>query len=148
MVPATFVILEALPLTPNRKLIGVLCQNPRKEHAISIKLLLDRATISKDNWQILGKDPRCQNGRSAGSFFELGGHSLLAVRLFAQIENRFGRRLPLAALFQAPTIEQLANVLRETASSKAWSSLGPNSAVRFQAATLLRACGWRQRIDL
>src|SRR5207245_6060065 len=57
------------------------------------------------------------------NFFELGGHSLLAARLFAQIENRFGRNLSLATLFQAPTIEQLAEVLRVSESQNKWSSL-------------------------
>jgi FkbH-like protein len=41
-------------------------------------------------------------------FFELGGTSLLAVDLFAQIHRQLGQRLPLAALIEGPTIEQLA----------------------------------------
>ena len=57
------------------------------------------------------------------NFFELGGHSLLTAQLFAQIENRFAKHLPLATLFQSPTIEQLANALRDSGTSKAWSSL-------------------------
>lgn len=41
-------------------------------------------------------------------FFELGGHSLLAVRLFAQIEKIFGKKLSLATFFQVSAIEQMA----------------------------------------
>jgi aspartate racemase len=59
------------------------------------------------------------------NFFELGGHSLLAVRLFAQIEKSFGRNLPLATLFQAPTVRQLASLMREAGWDALWSSLVP-----------------------
>src|SRR5207237_121289 len=58
------------------------------------------------------------------NFFELGGHSLLAVRLFALLEKRFNKRLPLATLFQAPTIAQLATTIEGDASREP-SSLVP-----------------------
>ncbi len=56
-------------------------------------------------------------------YFDLGGHSLLAVRLFAQIESAFHVRLPLATLVQAPTIEALAEILRNGEGAKGWSPL-------------------------
>ncbi len=56
------------------------------------------------------------------SFFDLGGTSLAAVRLFKAIDRQWGKRLPLSTLFHAPTIEQLAEILREERMPK-WSSL-------------------------
>ena len=47
------------------------------------------------------------------NFFELGGYSLLAAELFAACEKTFGRKLPLSTLVHAPTVSQLASVLRQ-----------------------------------
>lgn len=58
-------------------------------------------------------------------FFELGGHSLLAIRLFADIEKKFGQRIPVASIFQAPTIRALAQQLNQSAALTAWSPLVP-----------------------
>src|SRR6266576_3276915 len=47
------------------------------------------------------------------NFFEIGGHSLLAARLIARIQDATGRRIPVSAIFRAPTIEDFAGLLRE-----------------------------------
>ena len=47
-------------------------------------------------------------------FFELGGHSLTAVRLTAEVRKRFGVELGLSALFEAPTVERLSELLAES----------------------------------
>jgi thioesterase domain-containing protein/acyl carrier protein len=59
------------------------------------------------------------------NFFDLGGHSVLAAQLIKQIQQVFGKRLPLTVLFQAPTIEQLAKILDQEKSSESGSSLVP-----------------------
>jgi phthiocerol/phenolphthiocerol synthesis type-I polyketide synthase E len=57
------------------------------------------------------------------NYFDLGGDSSLAAHLFTKIETTFGIKLPLATLFDAPTIQELAQVLRSEASSSGWSPL-------------------------
>lgn len=48
---------------------------------------------------------------TATNFFESGGHSLLAARMLARVESEFGRRISLAALFRAPSVHELAQLL-------------------------------------
>ena len=122
MVPSVFVRLDALPMTPNGKVdrralpepggsrprLEQGCATPRD--AVEIQL--------REIWEkVLDVRPI---GIEDG-FFELGGHSLLALRLLAQIEKAFGRRLPLTSIFKAPTIEQMAAVIREGSGSDAVS---------------------------
>jgi thioesterase domain-containing protein len=47
------------------------------------------------------------------SFFDVGGHSLMAARLVAHIREIIGRKIPVSAIFRAPTIEAFAPLLRE-----------------------------------
>ena len=121
LVPSVFVPVEGLPLTAQGKIDRLALPEPEspREDAIvpahdGIELALVRI------WEeVLG----VRSVSVRDNFFALGGHSLLAVRLFARIENLLGRRLPLATLFQAPTIEQLASAMREEGWSAPWSSL-------------------------
>ncbi len=74
----------------------------------------------KEIWeQVLGVQPIGVKD----NFFYLGGHSLQVARLFVQIENVTGKTLPLATLFQAPTVEQLADILRQEEGASPASSL-------------------------
>lgn len=59
------------------------------------------------------------------NYFDLGGDSIMAVRIFAEIEKAFNVKLPLATLFEAPTVEELARLVRQDAAESDWSSLVP-----------------------
>ncbi len=59
------------------------------------------------------------------NLFTLGADSLRAVRLVEKIEQAFCRDLPLVTIFQAPTIAQLAQVLRQPSGGQTWASLMP-----------------------
>lgn len=124
MVPATFVPLESLPLSPNGKVDRralPATDSLKPESAAGFVAPNDELELKLVKiWEkVLGVRPIGIND----NFFDLGGHSLLAVRLFAQIEKSFGKNLPLATLFQAPTVKQLARVLRDEGWRAAWSSL-------------------------
>jgi phthiocerol/phenolphthiocerol synthesis type-I polyketide synthase E len=56
-------------------------------------------------------------------FFDLGGTSLIAVHLFTEIDKIFGKKLPLATLYTAPTVEQLAGILRNDKWTGDWKPL-------------------------
>jgi phthiocerol/phenolphthiocerol synthesis type-I polyketide synthase E len=57
------------------------------------------------------------------NYFDLGGDSSLAVQMFAEIEKTLGVKLPLATLYDAPTIEELARIVRGEVAGSGWSPL-------------------------
>jgi len=123
MAPAVFILLDALPTMPNGKVDrGAL---PRPDQTRSE---MARAFVApRDDLELLLTSlwEEVLNIRPIGvtdNFFELGGHSLLAVRLFALIEKRLGKKLPLSALFRGATVERLASVVRDNSLSQAPSA--------------------------
>ena len=124
MVPALFVALDALPLSPNGKVDRRALPAPEGLKAeVDTDFLAPSDELELKLTKIWEKVLAIRSIGVDDNFFELGGHSLLAVRLFAQIEKSFGKNLPLATLFQAPTVRQLARALRQEGWRAAWSSL-------------------------
>ena len=124
MMPSAFVLLDALPLTPNGKVDRRALPAPdqiRQEPEETF--VAPRDELELQLAKIWEKVLVTQPVGVRDNFFDLGGHSLLAVRLFAQIEKKFGKHLPLATLFQTPTVEQLAGILRQRERPASGSSL-------------------------
>ncbi len=124
MIPAAIVTLDAFPLTANGKVNRhALPLPPETPVQTSAELHGPRDRVELQLvaiWeQVLGIAPI----GIRDNFFDLGGYSLLALRMFSAIEQIFGKRLPMALLFQAPTIDGLADVLRDEGCSVRWKSL-------------------------
>ncbi len=64
------------------------------------------------------------------SFFDLGGHSLLAVRLFAMIKKEWDLEYPISILFDAPTIEGCAELIRPSVEGSESNEAGSEAAHR------------------
>jgi aspartate racemase len=125
MVPSAFVCLDTLPLTPNGKVDRRALPAPDQSRPEKETFVAPRNAVERQLTKIWEKILGIQPIGVRDNFFDLGGHSLLAVRVVAQIEKTFGKNLPLATLFQAPTIEQLASALNGEESLPSWSWLVP-----------------------
>jgi thioesterase domain-containing protein/acyl carrier protein len=111
MVPSAFVCLERLPLSPNGKIDrrALPAPDPPVSDASPAAPRDEVEERLVTLWaELLGL-------RTVGlrdNFFDIGGHSLLAAKLIAQINKSFSTRIPLAALFESNTVEQLAALVR------------------------------------
>jgi surfactin family lipopeptide synthetase A len=125
MLPSAFVTLKNLPLTPNGKVDRRALPAPDQSDLARSRMFAGpRDSVESrlvEIWQtVLGVRPI----GVTDNYFELGGHSLVAVKLMNGIEEAFGKTLPIATLLQAPTIEQFAAIVRQSAAPK-WSCLVP-----------------------
>jgi acyl-coenzyme A synthetase/AMP-(fatty) acid ligase/acyl carrier protein len=122
MVPSAFVAMDALPLTPNGKVDRRAL--PAPEHASRDDSYVAPRTPAEqslaDIWAELLRVPRVG---AADHFFELGGHSLIATQLMSRIRTALGVELPLRAVFEAPTVAEMA--LRVDAAAQAGVPEGP-----------------------
>ena len=112
MLPATFVVLEELPLMPNGKRDKAALPAPsgadRSPEQTYVPPRTSLETRLATIWQELLKVPHVG---IHDNFFELGGHSLLATQVLARVRTLTTTEVSLRTLFDGPTIAQLAKTL-------------------------------------
>ncbi len=114
MVPSRFVFLEGLPLTLSGKVDRRALPSPGPEQPELEKNYVAPGTPAEE--MLAGIWSSILGTKSVGvsdNFFELGGHSLLVARMASEIKKVTGKTLTAAAIFQSPTIKQLAEVLQK-----------------------------------
>jgi acyl carrier protein len=114
MVPSYFMVLDEIPLTPNRKVDRRALPSPdagtgddyvAPGTAVEIALTEVWAEVLGIEKRVLGIED---------NFFQLGGHSLKATVLTARIHKQFDVKIALTDIFQRPTVKSLAQYLQET----------------------------------
>ena len=137
MVPSVFVMLERLPLTPNGKVDRRALPAPDSARpSLSDQYVCRGRAVERQLAEIWGEVLGLPEVGIHDNFFELGGHSLLATQVVSRIRSTFAVELPLRALFEAPTVAELAMRVEG----------GPSALLRRSFATQGRAsCPCRSR---
>ncbi|WP_396956156.1 amino acid adenylation domain-containing protein [Nitrosomonas sp.] len=113
MVPAIFIMLEAMPLTANGKIDRKALPDPENiKPAIREEIVQPRNSVEKvlvDIWMEVLDTPKPFGIHD--DFFHLGGHSLSAIQVMVRIQETFKVELPVTNLFEATTVAKLADVI-------------------------------------
>ncbi|AWV08512.1 non-ribosomal peptide synthetase [Marilutibacter maris] len=104
MQPSEFVLLERMPLTANGKIDRRALPPPRASAAEAPLVGATERAIAELWGELLAAGPI----DARANFFHLGGHSLLATRMAGMVAARLHRRVPVRAVFEHPTVRELA----------------------------------------
>ncbi|MGH8613504.1 MAG: amino acid adenylation domain-containing protein, partial [Gammaproteobacteria bacterium] len=106
MIPAAFVFLDPLPLTPNGKVDRKSLPAPNSAEPLKHPYVAPRTPAEVMLAGIWAEVLGVSRVGIHDNFFALGGHSLLATRVMSRVCRSC--ELPLRALFESPTVAQLA----------------------------------------
>ncbi|MBW8873325.1 MAG: amino acid adenylation domain-containing protein, partial [Acidobacteria bacterium] len=118
MVPAFFLALPKLPLTPSGKVDRKALAKLRPERLATSAGAAPRTPTEELVAGIFTEVLGVERVGIAEDFFALGGHSLLATRVASRVRTVFGVELPVRAVFEAPTVEGLAGRLEHSAGER------------------------------
>jgi aryl carrier-like protein len=108
MVPAAFVTMEALPLSPNGKVDRKALPAPEAKRDEAVAFVAPRDETERAIAAIWREALGVEQVGVDDNFFDLGGHSLLLVRVHGRIREALGAQVTVVELFQHPTVGALA----------------------------------------
>ncbi len=113
MIPATFVRIDTLPITPNGKVDRKALPAPDASNMLQDEqaIVLPTTPMEERVAEIVSSLLGLQQVSIDDNFFMLGGHSLLGTQVIARITGIFEVELTLRSLFEAPTVRQLSAVI-------------------------------------
>jgi amino acid adenylation domain-containing protein len=112
MLPALYVGVERLPLTRHGKVDRAALPAPRWADAAGERpAATPRTPLERDLAGVFASVLGLEQVGIHDSFFALGGHSLMATRLVARVAEAVGVELPLATVFERPTVAELSEVV-------------------------------------
>ena len=123
MVPAVFVHLEQMPLTPNGKVDRKALPKPDQQRDVQSEYVAPRNESEEKLAAIVSELLNIEKVGVFDNFFELGGHSLLATKFMSRIREQFNVELPLRTLFEKPTVAELAIAIEESHSDLAGETI-------------------------
>ncbi len=115
MIPPTFVLLAALPLTPHGKIDRAALPAPDKENMMRQQehVTTKMTPFEEKLADIIAKLLDLEHVGLDDNFFMLGGHSLLGTQMIARVAETFGVNLTLRTLFDAPTVRLLSSEIEK-----------------------------------
>jgi amino acid adenylation domain-containing protein len=131
MVPRALVHLETLPINHNGKLDRGALPEPSEDETSPSTHVAPRDERERELCEIWQRALGQKHIGVRDNFFDLGGQSLMAVKISNDVERTFGLRLPLATLFECPTVEQFAKRLGDLGARSSrgtvpsWTTLVP-----------------------
>ncbi len=109
MVPAVVTLLSEFPLSANGKVDRKALPVPHVEHAKGpMAAWSGEETLVADMWERM---LHCRPDHPDCTFFQCGGDSLAAARLVLEVEKTMGLKLPMAAVFESPSVRLFAALL-------------------------------------
>ncbi|XXF74928.1 amino acid adenylation domain-containing protein [Myxococcaceae bacterium GXIMD 01537] len=112
MVPSEIILLEELPLNSSGKVDKKRLPPPRLEEPAARTVFVAPRTPTEQTLASLWEELLERRPIGAeDNFFDLGGHSLLAAQVMSRVRRAFGVDVPLAAIFEQPTLAALASVI-------------------------------------
>ncbi len=108
MAPSAFVLLDSFPLSPNGKVNRRALPQPEMAHETAGDYVAPRTEAEKKIAEIWSAVLHISRIGTQDNFFSLGGHSLLATQVLSRLRQAFEIDLPLRAIFEAPTVAELA----------------------------------------